>query len=214
MCERTTAKVDEVGNCKHVNILRTKSFVCRKHYTPRIACSDCESWRTKMLQILLRAWLPFLIKFACQMQYPLTLPKPVHRILKDVIISAAFILEQYTSKTSYVTICSEVTFSRNQTCFSKTSVILWHFRFSRQPVWRWNSSGMLGHGVSYKQTDVSEMLNASTIWTMTLEAIHTSETSVNLYETTRSQIPEDSRFHFCHLHGQSCLITCFTSFFI
>jgi hypothetical protein len=42
-------------------------------------------------------------------------------------------------------------------------------------------------------TDVSEMVTASII--EELEAVSTSETSVNIYQTTRRNIPEDSHLH-------------------
>jgi hypothetical protein len=46
-------------------------------------------------------------------------------------------------------------------------------------------------------TDVSEELAASIIKTITLmmETVSTSETSVNYYQTTRRNIPEDSHLH-------------------
>jgi hypothetical protein len=53
---------------------------------------------------------------------------------------------------------------------------------------------MLRRAVWYKFTDVSELLNASSIMTM-MEAVSTSETSVNFYPTTRRKIPEDSQLH-------------------
>jgi hypothetical protein len=47
-------------------------------------------------------------------------------------------------------------------------------------------SGILRRVVSQKLTDVSEVL----------EAVSTSETSVNLHETTRRKIPDDSHLQF------------------
>jgi len=50
--------------------------------------------------------------------------------------------------------------------------------------------------VKYMLTDVSEARTASIIWTMIalmMEAVRTSETSVNIYLTTRQYIPEDSK---------------------
>jgi hypothetical protein len=44
-----------------------------------------------------------------------------------------------------------------------------------------------------KLTDVSEMQNGSIIRAMLMEAVRTSETSVNFKVTTRSYIPEDSK---------------------
>jgi hypothetical protein len=46
-------------------------------------------------------------------------------------------------------------------------------RFWRRRVWRWLSSGMLRHVVSYKLTDVSEVLM--------MEAVNTFEISVSFY---------------------------------
>jgi hypothetical protein len=49
--------------------------------------------------------------------------------------------------------------------------------------------------VSYRfhyQGDVSEMLTASIIKAMTMQAASTFETSVSFYETPRHNIPEDS----------------------
>jgi hypothetical protein len=45
----------------------------------------------------------------------------------------------------------------------KGRLCMWAFRFSRRRVWRWLSSGMLRRVVSYKLTDVSEVLTASRI---------------------------------------------------
>jgi hypothetical protein len=50
-------------------------------------------------------------------------------------------------------------------------------------------------------TDVSELLTAFNIMAMMalialiMEAVNTSETSVNFYETTRRSIPEDYHLH-------------------
>jgi hypothetical protein len=53
------------------------------------------------------------------------------------------------------------------------------------------------HVVKYLLTDVSEARTASIIITLIMEAVHTSETSVNIYLTTRQYIPEDSiNFNF------------------
>jgi hypothetical protein len=43
--------------------------------------------------------------------------------------------------------------------------------------------------------DVSEVLTASIIRAMVMEAISTSETSVNFYQTTRRSVPEDSHLY-------------------
>jgi hypothetical protein len=57
-------------------------------------------------------------------------------------------------------------------------------------------SGLLRCVVWYKFTDVSEVLAASIIRTMIIglmmEAASTSEKSVNFYQTTQSNNPEDS----------------------
>jgi hypothetical protein len=52
---------------------------------------------------------------------------------------------------------------------------------------------MLRRTVSQKNTDVSEALVGSIVSLMILmtQAIRTAETSVNLYQTTRRNIPED-----------------------
>jgi hypothetical protein len=47
--------------------------------------------------------------------------------------------------------------------------------------------------VSWKLTDVSEVLTASIIRALMMEAVSTSEMSVNFYETTWHNIPEDGR---------------------
>jgi hypothetical protein len=46
-------------------------------------------------------------------------------------------------------------------------------------------------------TSVSEVLTAS-IFTLMMEAVNTSEMSVNLYETTQRNIPEGCDLHTCH----------------
>jgi hypothetical protein len=43
--------------------------------------------------------------------------------------------------------------------------------------------------------DVSEELTASTIIALIMEAISSYETSVNIYQTSRHNIPEDCRLH-------------------
>jgi hypothetical protein len=65
--------------------------------------------------------------------------------------------------------------------------VLWNFRFSQRRVWRWLSCQMLRHVVWWKFTDSSEVLVASIIWGM-----EASETSVNFYQITRRNIPEDN----------------------
>jgi hypothetical protein len=96
----------------------------------------------------------------------------------------------------------------------------WDFIFSRRRVWRLLSSGVLDRVVSLKLTDVLEMLAASIFRAMSkprtkkwfkiylkcflalgllidlmIKAARTSETSVNVYQTTRRNIPEDSKLH-------------------
>jgi hypothetical protein len=46
-----------------------------------------------------------------------------------------------------------------------------------------------------KFTDVSEVFAASIIIALMMEAASTSETSVNFYQTTRRNIPEDNHLH-------------------
>jgi hypothetical protein len=55
---------------------------------------------------------------------------------------------------------------------------------------------MVRRVVSHKLTEVSEVLTASIITALMMEAVSTSsETSVNFHETTRLNIPEDSHLH-------------------
>jgi hypothetical protein len=51
------------------------------------------------------------------------------------------------------------------------------------------------HVVWQNLTDVSEALTAFVMKVPMMEAVSTSETSVKLYQTTRSMIPEDSRYN-------------------
>jgi hypothetical protein len=53
---------------------------------------------------------------------------------------------------------------------------------------------MLRRVIWHILTDVSEVLTASNIKAM-MEAVSTSETSVNIYQTTRRIIPEDKHLH-------------------
>jgi hypothetical protein len=53
---------------------------------------------------------------------------------------------------------------------------------------------MLRRGVPQKLNDVSEVVTASIIRAM-MEAVSTSDVSVNFYETTRLNFPEDSHLH-------------------
>jgi hypothetical protein len=58
--------------------------------------------------------------------------------------------------------------------------------------------------VWYKFTEVSEVLAASIIIALMMEAVSASETSVNFYETTRRNLPEDSHLHsFIYLTSNS-----------
>jgi hypothetical protein len=79
--------------------------------------------------------------------------------------------------------------------------------------WRedgWLSSGMTHHVVWYTLTDISEVLTVSIIKALMMEAVSTSETSGNIYQTTPHNIPEDSHLHtHCHKNLQPHLqITC------
>jgi hypothetical protein len=58
-------------------------------------------------------------------------------------------------------------------------------------------SGMLHRVVWQKFTDVSEVLPA-----LMIEAASTSETSVNFYQTTRRNIPEDSHRKWTDWNGK------------
>jgi hypothetical protein len=69
---------------------------------------------------------------------------------------------------------------------------MWDCRFWHRRVWRWLSSGKLRRVVWYKMTDVSELLTASVLM---MKTVSTSETSVNIYQTTRCNMPEDSHLH-------------------
>jgi hypothetical protein len=57
---------------------------------------------------------------------------------------------------------------------------------------------MLRRVVWWKLTDVEEVLIASIIRAMMMEAVGISETSVNFYESTWRNIPEDSHIHIRH----------------
>jgi hypothetical protein len=48
-------------------------------------------------------------------------------------------------------------------------------------------------------SNVSKVLTASIIIALMMEAVNTSETSINFYQTTWCNIPEDS-----HLHTHCC----------
>jgi hypothetical protein len=59
---------------------------------------------------------------------------------------------------------------------------------------KWLSSGVLRRVVWYKLTNVSDVFTASII-TLMMEAVSTSEMSVNFYHTKLRNIPEDSHIH-------------------
>jgi hypothetical protein len=46
-------------------------------------------------------------------------------------------------------------------------------------------------------TDVSDVRTASIIRAVMMEAVRTSDTSVNIYLTTLQYIPKGSKFHIC-----------------
>jgi hypothetical protein len=56
---------------------------------------------------------------------------------------------------------------------------------------------LLSRVVWYKFTDVSELSAAMVSIALTVEAASISETSANLYQTTRRNNPEDSHLHTC-----------------
>jgi hypothetical protein len=57
-----------------------------------------------------------------------------------------------------------------------------------------------------KETSVSEVLAAYIITTLMVVAVSTSKTSVNFYETTWSNVPEDYYLHIrCHENLKSNL---------
>jgi hypothetical protein len=58
---------------------------------------------------------------------------------------------------------------------------------------------MLRHVVSLKLAEISEVLTSSIIRAMgalMMEAVSTSETPVNLYETTWRKVPEEKSFSY------------------
>jgi hypothetical protein len=62
------------------------------------------------------------------------------------------------------------------------------------------SSGMQRRVVTLKLTDVSEVHTAA----LMMEAVLTSETSVNFNVTTQHYIPEDSKVHTCRRKNLKC----------
>jgi hypothetical protein len=67
---------------------------------------------------------------------------------------------------------------------------------------------MLRCVVWYKFTDVSEVLIASIVIALMMEAVNTSETSVNFYQTTQHNIPEDSHLHTCRRDNPKSHLLC------
>jgi hypothetical protein len=73
---------------------------------------------------------------------------------------------------------------------------------------RWLSSGLLHHVVWEKFSDVAVVFGASIIRTLIalmMEAASTPETSVNFYQTTQCNNPEDSHLHTRSRENFSCL---------
>jgi hypothetical protein len=66
-------------------------------------------------------------------------------------------------------------------------------RFSRRRSWNLLFSGMLCRVVSQKLTDVLDVLIRAIA--LMMEAVSTSEKSVNFCENTRCNVPEDSHLH-------------------
>lgn len=69
---------------------------------------------------------------------------------------------------------------------------LWRFLFNVLPSWRCYASGVFHREVSYRFTDVSELLPTSTIKALialTMETGNTLETSVNFSHTSRQNNP-------------------------
>jgi hypothetical protein len=58
-----------------------------------------------------------------------------------------------------------------------------------------------------KLTNISVMRTAIIIIALMMEAVHTSETSVNFNVTTWCYIPEDSKLHTCHREIPALKIT-------
>jgi hypothetical protein len=73
--------------------------------------------------------------------------------------------------------------------------------FTCSYVAKWPSSGLSRRAVWYKFTDVSEVL-AVTIIAVIGEAVSTSETTVNLYQTARCNKPRDKHLHTLHRENQ------------
>jgi hypothetical protein len=63
-----------------------------------------------------------------------------------------------------------------------------------------------------KFTDVSEVLTAAIVKSaLMMEAASTSEMSVNVYQTTRRNIPDDSRLHTRRRENLTSHLWCFSS---
>jgi hypothetical protein len=74
----------------------------------------------------------------------------------------------------------------------------WDFRFSRRRVWKWLSLGCCAVQSGTKLPTFQRCLAASIIRAISLmmEVASTCQTSVNFYETTRRNNPEDSHLHW------------------
>jgi hypothetical protein len=70
------------------------------------------------------------------------------------------------------------------------SVWRWDFRLPRWRVWRWLSSGMLRRVIWQILTDVSEVITAF--------IMRTISKTVSVYHTTRRNIPEHSHIQECY----------------
>jgi hypothetical protein len=71
---------------------------------------------------------------------------------------------------------------------------------------------MVRRVVWQKFTYVSEVLTASIIRSIMMEAVRISETSVNFYETTQRNIPEDSHLHTRRLENLKSYQISFSSY--
>jgi hypothetical protein len=72
----------------------------------------------------------------------------------------------------------------------RNNIILWDFTFSQRRVWRWMSSGMLCSAV---WQDIDQRFRGHyCLIALTKDTVSTSKTSVNIYQNTRRNTPEDS----------------------
>jgi hypothetical protein len=78
-------------------------------------------------------------------------------------------------------------------------VYWWDFLFSRRQMWKFLSSWILRREFWQRLTDVSQVFTASVMRTMVMEAVSTSETSVNFYWTTWHTNSEHRHLHICIL---------------